>query len=89
MTLTKKILKSRVFSLFNSFSIDTFLVLFAAILLWKLDTVLSKFVFATKFTCFNPALKTSAAKLLNSGVVIYLSWLWLLSLFSVSVILVL
>ena len=88
MTLTKKILKSRVFSLFNSFSIDTFLVLFAAILLWKLDTVLSKFVFATKFTCFNPALKT-AATLLNSGVVIYLSWLWLLSLFSVSVILVL
>ena len=32
---------------------------------------------------------TSAAKVLNSGIVIYLSWLWLLSLFSISVILVL
>ena len=47
-------------------------MLFTAIFLSRLDTVLSKFVFATKFTCFNPALKT-AAKLLNSGVVIYLS----------------
>ena len=39
--------------------------------------------------CANLALKTSAAKVLNSGVVIYLSWLWLLSLFSISVTLVL
>ena len=64
-------------------------VLFVAILLWRLDTVLSKFVFATKFACVNLALKTCAAKVLNSGVVTYLSWLWLLSLFSISVILVL
>ena len=63
--------------------------LFAAILLSRLDTLLSKSVFVTKFACANLALKTSAAKVLNSGVVIYLSWLWLLSLFSISVTLVL
>ena len=39
--------------------------------------------------CANLALKTSAANLLNSEVSIYLSWLWLLSLFPISVILVL
>ena len=58
---------------FNSFSIDLFFVLFSAVLLSRLDTVLSKFVFATKFVCDNLALKTSAANLLNSGVIIYLS----------------
>ena len=34
---------------------------------------------------FNLALKTSSAKVVDSEVVIYLSWLWLLSLFSISV----
>ena len=57
-----------------------------AILLSLLDTVLSKFVFISKFACDDLAFKTSVAKVLNSGVVIYLSWLWLLS--SNSVILV-
>ena len=46
--------------------------------------MLSKIVFVTKFTCANLALKTSTAKALNCGVVTYLSWLWLLSLFSFS-----
>ena len=68
---------------------DSFFVLFAAILLLRQNTVLSRFVFATKFGCFDLALKASAAKVLNCGVVIYLSWLWLLTLFSISVILVL
>ena len=36
-------------------------------------------------TCANHALKTSAANLLNSKVSMYLSWLWLLSSFSISV----
>ena len=67
----------------NSFSIDLLFVLFTAILLSRLDTVLSKFVFATKFARAGLSLKTSAAKLLNSELVIYLSWLWLLSLFSI------
>ena len=58
---------------FISFSIDSFFVSFAAILLPRLDTLLSKFVFATKFACASLALKTLAAKVLNSGVVIYLS----------------
>ena len=52
---------------------DSFFVLFAAILLLKLDTVLSKSVFTTKFARFNLVLKTPAAKVLNSRVVIYLS----------------
>ena len=39
----------------------------------RLDKVLSKFVFATKFGFANLGLKTSAAKVLNSEVVIYLS----------------
>ena len=41
--------------------------------------------FVTKFARGNLALKTPATEVLNSGVVIYLSWLWLLSLFSISV----
>ena len=56
---------------FNSFSIDLFFVLFSANLLSRLNTVLSKL--DTNFVCDNLALKTSAAKVLNSGVVIYLS----------------
>ena len=52
---------------------DPFFVLFSAILLLRLDTVLSKKNFATKFACDNLTLKKSAANLLNSGVVIYLS----------------
>ena len=84
-----KYLKSSVFSFSISFSIDSFFVLIAAILLLRLGTLLSKSVFATKFARFNLALKASAAKVLNSGVVIYLSWLWSVSFFSISVILAL
>ena len=70
---------------FDLFSIDSFFVLFIAILLSRLDTTLSKSAFVTKSACANLALKASAAKVLNSGVVIYLLWLWSLSLFSISV----
>ena len=45
--------------------------------------------FIIKFACATLTLKTSAAKVLNSGVVIYLSWLWSVSFFSVLVIFVL
>ena len=72
MTLANKITRIKCFLLFNSFSIDSFFVLFTAILLLRVNTVLSKSVFITKFACANLALKTSAAKVLNSGVVIYL-----------------
>ena len=41
--------------------------------LLRLDSLVSKSVFVIKFACANRALKTSAAKVLNSGVVIYLS----------------
>ena len=58
-------------------------------MLSRLDTVSSKFVFATKFPRANLALKTSAAKVLNSEVVIYLPWSWSVSFLSISVIFVL
>ena len=54
-----------------------------------LDNLAWKPVFVIiKMACANLALKTPAANLLNSKVSIYLSWLWLLSLFSISVIFV-
>ena len=52
---------------------NSFFVLFAVILLSRLDTLLSKSVFVTKFACANLALKTLAVNTLNSEVVIYLS----------------
>ena len=55
----------------------------------RLDNLASKSVFVIKLACADLALKTSVANLLNSEVSIYLSWLWLLSLFSISVTLVL
>ena len=55
----------------------------------RFNSLLSKSVFVTKFAWANRVLKTLAAKVLNSGIVIYLSWLWSLSLFSLSVTLVL
>ena len=57
--------------------------------MFSTDNLASKSVFAIKLACAILALKTSTANLLNSEVSIYLSWLWLLSLFSISVILVL
>ena len=56
-------------------------VLFAVIFLLRLDSLASKVVFVIKFACSNLGLKTSAAKVLNSLVVIYLSWLWSVSAF--------
>ena len=59
------------------------------IFLLRLDSLASKSVFDTKFACADLALKTLAAKVLNPGVVIHLSWLWSVSFFSISVIFVL
>ena len=47
--------------------------LFAVTFLLRLNSLASKSVFAIKFACTNLELKTLAAKVLNSGVVIYLS----------------
>ena len=44
----------------------------------KLVSLLSKLVLVTKLACFNLAVKFAAVNLLNSGVVIYLSWLGIL-----------
>ena len=55
----------------------------------RLDSLVSKSVFVIKLASASLALKISVVNLLNSGVVIYLSWLWSVSFFSISVILVL
>ena len=44
-------------------------------------TLLSKSFFVTKFACASLAVKLSAVSLLNSGLVMYLSWLWLVIFF--------
>ena len=46
--------------------------------------MLSKSVFVTKSACTNLASKFSFVSLLNSGVVIYLSWFWSVISFSIS-----
>ena len=53
---------------FNSFSASNFFYLFEAIFLFRRDSLPSKPVWVIKFACAN-----LAAKVLNSGVVIYLS----------------
>ena len=62
----------RHFNRINSF-VRQYFDLFEVIFPLRLDSLASKSVFAIKFACANLALKTSAAKVLNSGVVIYLS----------------
>ena len=54
---------------FQQLSVD----LFALMFLLRFDSSAPRSVFAIKFAYANLALKTSAAKVLNSGVVIYLS----------------
>ena len=55
------------------FSINKSFDLFAVIFMLRLDNLASKSAFVIKLACANLALKTSAAKVLNSGVAIYLS----------------
>ena len=62
--------------------------LFAVIFLLRLDSLASKSVFVIKFACAILVLKILAAKVLNFEVSIYLSCLWSVSLFSISVIFV-
>ena len=52
----------------NSFSRSKCCVLFSVIFLLRLDSLASKSVFATKFARANLGLKTSAPKVLNSGI---------------------
>ena len=62
--------------------------LFWVIFLLRLENLVSKSVFVIKLAYAILALKTSTANLLKSELSIYLSWLWLLSLFSILVIFV-
>ena len=73
---------------FNSLSASKCFVLFAVMVLLRLDNLASKSVFVMKLACASLALKSSASNLLNSEVSVYLSSLWLLSLFLISVIFV-
>ena len=84
-----KKLESNVFNLFNSFLTSKCFDLFAVIFLLRFNNLASKSVLVIKFVCAILALKTFVVNLLNSSVSVYLSWLWLLSLFSISVTLVL
>ena len=54
--------------------ISKFFVLFEVIFLLRFESLLSKYVFVIKSACANLAAKFSAVGLLNSEVVIYLSW---------------
>ena len=67
------------FSFFNSFSTSKCFDLFEVIFLLRLGSLALKSVFVVRFACANLASKTLAAKVLNSAVVIYLSWLWSVS----------
>ena len=65
-----------------------FLRIKVLIFLSRLDSLALKFVFVIKFACVNLALKSLTAKVLKSGVVIYLPWVWSLILFPSSLIFV-
>ena len=80
MTFAKKINWNK------CFWTSEWLDLLGVIVLLRLDSLASKSVFVVQFASANLALKTSAAKVLNSGVVIYLSWLGSVSLLSSSLI---
>ena len=58
---------------FNSFSTSKCFDLLDVIFLLRLDSLASNSIFVIKVACANLELKIQAAKLLNSGVVIYLS----------------
>ena len=54
-----KKLESNAFSFFNSFLTSKCFVLSSVIFLLRLDSLVSKSVFVTKFACANLALKTT------------------------------
>ena len=56
--------------------------LFEVIFVLRIDNLASKSVFVIKFACANLGLKTWAAKVLKSGVVICLAWSRSVSFFS-------
>ena len=65
-----KQIESNIFSFFNSIPSSKCFDLFAVVFLLRLDSLASKSGFVIKFACANLALKTSATKVLNSGVII-------------------
>ena len=84
MTFANKTAWIKCFSFLNSFSTSKCFVSFEVNFLLRPDRLASKPVFVIKLACANLALKTVAAEALNSGVLIYLSWLWSVSFFSSS-----
>ena len=76
---------NKITSLFNSFWTSKWSDLFLVIFL-RLDNSASKSVLVIKLASASLALNTLTGNLLNSGVVIDLSWLWSVIFFSISVI---
>ena len=72
----------------NWFLTSKCFVLFELTFLLRLVSLVSKSVFAIRFTCTDLAAKISAVNVLNYGVVIYLSWLWSVRIFSILLIFV-
>ena len=89
MTFTNEVTRIKSFNLFNTFLTSKSFVLFGVPFLLRLDNLTSKSVFVMKLACASLVLKISATKVLNSGVIIYLSWLWSVRFFPISVIFVL
>ena len=71
MIFANKIIRIKSFSFFNSSSTSKCLDLCEVIFLLRLYSLALKSVFIIIFACANLVLKASAAKALNSGVVIY------------------
>ena len=103
VALTKKRLESNGCSFLNLFSTSKCFNLFEVTFLLKFICLSSKSVFFTKaaisfsigisllakFACANFAAKVSAANVLNSALVIHLSWLWSVIFFPILLIFVL
>ena len=88
MAFVSKINRIKTSSFFNSYATSKCFELFEVIFLLRFDNLASKSDFVSKFACANVALKTSADKVLNAEVAIYLLRLWSVSFFLVSVIFV-
>ena len=73
ITFARKISCIKFFYFLNSFLTSNCFPLFQLIVLLRLCSLVSKSVFVTKFPSANLKVKVPAAKLLNSGVLMYLS----------------
>ena len=81
ITFVSKIAWIKCLQPFYLFSRGRYFVLFELSFWLRLLSLSSKSAYGTKFARVNLESKTCTESLLNSGVVIYFSWLWSVSLF--------